>query len=156
MSLLRFFKKTNTEHEPPAKHLCRESRESQADLEEAANAHGEEPCEKSPESDCDSDCAESTSSSARSTSSKQSRRFRKVWLVGREQWLEYSRQEHGMFCSAAATTENIVAALNHPVSARGMEQAFYCLYFLAKQRIPHATNYEPLLDLISLLGVDIK
>ena len=58
--------------------------------------------------------------------------------------------------AAAATTENVVAALNRPVSARGMEQAFYCLYFLAKRRIPHTTNYEPLLDLIGLLGLDIK
>jgi len=27
---------------------------------------------------------------------------------------------------------------------------------LAKQRIPHTTNYEPLLDLLGLLGVDVK
>ena len=30
------------------------------------------------------------------------------------------------------------------------------LYFLYKQRIPHTTNYEPLLDLAGLLGTDIK
>ena len=197
MSLLKFLKRTSntTEHEPPAKHLCSESGEAQADLqlEEAANT---DLCEESPDSDCPES---STSSSARSTSSKQSRRFRKVWLVGREQWLEYSRHDRGMFCSlcrrfnkrplnndvwntqpctrlrlqsvlthersvahkdaiqlaaAAAATENVVSALNRPVSARGMEQAFYCLYFLPKRRIPHTTHYEPLLDLIGLLGID--
>ena len=97
MSLLKFLKRTSntTEHEPPAKHLCSESGEAQADLqlEEAANT---DLCEESPDSDCPES---STSSSARSTPSKQSRRFRKVWLVGREQWLEYSRHDRGMFCS---------------------------------------------------------
>ena len=58
--------------------------------------------------------------------------------------------------AAAAATENVVAALNRPVSVVGMEQAFYCLYFLAKRRIPHTTHYEPLLDLIGLLGINIK
>ena len=42
------------------------------------------------------------------------------------------------------------------VPAHGMEQAFSCLYFLARQRIPHTTNFEPLLDLLSLLGVPVK
>ena len=45
---------------------------------------------------------------------------------------------------------------NPPVSAKGMEQAFCCLYFLTKQKIAHTTNYEPLLDLVGLLGVHIK
>ena len=58
--------------------------------------------------------------------------------------------------AAAATTENVVAAFNRPVSAVGMEQAFYLLYFLAKRRIPHTTHYEPLLDFIGVLGIDIK
>ena len=39
---------------------------------------------------------------------------------------------------------------------KGMEQAFSCLYFLTKQRIAHKTNYEPLLDLVCYLGIDIK
>ena len=43
-----------------------------------------------------------------------------------------------------------------PLPAKGMEQAFSCLYFLTKQRIAHTTNYEPLLDLMSYLGVKIK
>lgn len=49
-----------------------------------------------------------------------------------------------------------VEALNPPVPAQGMEQAFLCLYFLTKQRIAHTTNYGPLLDLAGILGVDIK
>ena len=32
---------------------------------------------------------------------------------------------------------------------------FYFI-FLAKQRIPHTTNFEPLLDLLGLLGVNVK
>ena len=93
-SLLKFFRSTSTGDEPPAKQLCSESRETQTDLQEEGVAT-EEACKESPSSDC----PESTSSSARSMSSKQSRRFRKPWLVGRKQWLEYSRQDHGMFCS---------------------------------------------------------
>ena len=34
-----------------------------------------------------------------------------------------------------------------------MEQAFTCLYFLTKQRIPHKTNHEPLLNLVSYLKI---
>ena len=37
-----------------------------------------------------------------------------------------------------------------------MEQAFSCLYFLAKQRIPHTTNFEPLLDFLGSLGLNVK
>ena len=195
MSLLKFFKRSNaaTEQEPSVKRLRNESEESQTD-------HGAEDAQDSDKlsADTDSDCPESSSSSA---PSKQSRRFRKVWSVGREQWLLFSRQDCGMFCTlcqkynkrpysndvwskvpctrlrlqsilahersvahkdavqlaaAAATTENVVAALNRPVSAVGMEQAFYSLYFLAKRRIPHTTHYEPLHDFIGLLGIDIK
>ena len=51
---------------------------------------------------------------------------------------------------------SIAGAVNPPVPSQGMEQAFSCLYFLCKQRIPHTTNYEPLLDLAGLLGTDIK
>ena len=52
---------------------------------------------------------------------------------------------------------NIVQALQLPEApARGMEQAFSCLYFLAKQRIPHTSNFEPLLDLLTILGVNVK
>ena len=50
----------------------------------------------------------------------------------------------------------ISSALTPPVPAVGMEQAFHCLYFLAKHHIAHTTNYEPLLDLVGLLGIDIK
>ena len=51
---------------------------------------------------------------------------------------------------------SIASAVNPPVPSQGMEQAFSCLYFLCKQRIQHTTNYEPLLDLAGLLGIDIR
>ena len=51
---------------------------------------------------------------------------------------------------------SIASAVNPPIPSQGMEQAFSCLYFLCKHRIPHTTNYEPLLDLAGLLGIDIK
>ena len=46
--------------------------------------------------------------------------------------------------------------MNLTISAIGIAQAFLSLYFLAKQRIAHTTNFEPLLDLLSLLGVNVK
>lgn len=51
-----------------------------------------------------------------------------------------------------ASTKNIHSAINPVIPAKGIEQAFISLYFLAKQRIPHTTNYEPLLDLLGILG----
>ncbi len=47
-------------------------------------------------------------------------------------------------------------SLNPKIPAKGIEQVFVSLYFLAKQRIPHTTNFEPLLDLLELLGVNAK
>ena len=190
----------------PAKHSCIESPEEEADLQAEANAdanyqppYADEPC-----SDCESTYLGSTSSlSSTSTpmSSKQSRRFKKDWLTGRQHWLQYKHEIRGMFCllcqkfnkrpfsneiwnslpctrlrlqrilthersaahqdaiklaAAAAASENIVSPLNCPVSEKGIEQAFCCLYFLTKQKIAHTTNYEPLLDLVGLLGVDVK
>jgi len=57
---------------------------------------------------------------------------------------------------AASASVNISGELNPPVLVMGMEQAFCYLYFLAKHRIAHTTNYEPLLDLMRLAGVYIK
>ncbi|KAJ8033183.1 hypothetical protein HOLleu_23340 [Holothuria leucospilota] len=37
-----------------------------------------------------------------------------------------------------------------------MEKAFASLYFLVQRRIAHTTNSEPLLDLLSFLGVNVK
>ena len=37
-----------------------------------------------------------------------------------------------------------------------MVQAFNCLYYLCKQETAHKTNFEPLLNLVKLLGIDIK
>ena len=50
----------------------------------------------------------------------------------------------------------IQSALNPVVPSKGIEQAFLSLYFLAKQRISHTTNFEPLLDLLALLGLNVK
>ena len=58
--------------------------------------------------------------------------------------------------SETLTTRPIESAINPRIPAKGIEQAFISLYFLAKQRIPHTTNYEPLLDLLGLLGLNVK
>ena len=58
-------------------------------------------------------------------------------------------------CEKTSTT-NIQSAINPVIPAKGIEQAFISLYFLAKQRIPHTTNYEPLLDLLGILGLNVK
>lgn len=42
------------------------------------------------------------------------------------------------------------------ISHDSMVKAFQCLYWLAKRNIPHTTNFEPLLDLLAQLGLDIK
>ena len=48
--------------------------------------------------------------------------------------------------------------LSKPVELRenAMVQAFQCVYFLCKNKIAHCTNFEKLLDLVKLLGIDIK
>jgi len=51
---------------------------------------------------------------------------------------------------AALASVNILGALNPSVPAIGMEQAFSCLYFLAKHHIAHTTNYELLLALLDI------
>ena len=53
-------------------------------------------------------------------------------------------------------SQNIAHLTNPVIPKRGIEQAFSSLYFLAKQRIPHTTNFEPLLDFLELLGVSVK
>ncbi len=57
---------------------------------------------------------------------------------------------------ALSQSQSIVSTLNPPVPKKGIYQAFKCLYFLTKQRIPHTTNYEPLLDLLESLGLTVK
>ncbi|KAH9362100.1 hypothetical protein HPB48_002078 [Haemaphysalis longicornis] len=37
-----------------------------------------------------------------------------------------------------------------------MQKAFASLYYLCKHRIAHTTNYEPLLDLLTSLGLNVK
>ncbi len=54
------------------------------------------------------------------------------------------------------TQVDIGSALNPTIPAKGIEQAFISLYFLAKRRIAHTTNFEPLLDLLALLGVNYE
>ena len=38
---------------------------------------------------------------------------------------------HKQLAAAAEATENVVSALNRPVSAKGMEQAFYCQHIFS-------------------------
>ena len=53
------------------------------------------------------------------------------------------------------SSQNIASIVNPVVPKRGIEQAFACLYFLTK-RIPHTTNFEPLLDFLELMGFHVK
>ncbi|XP_071949126.1 zinc finger protein 862-like [Antedon mediterranea] len=54
------------------------------------------------------------------------------------------------------TTHNIAEVIQPEVNNSAITSAFKCLYFLAKRRIPHITNFEPLLDLLTQLGLNIK
>jgi len=58
--------------------------------------------------------------------------------------------------SESASTVNIANALNPSVPLNAIQQTFECLYFLVKQKIAHTTNFEPLLDLLEYLGVNIR
>ena len=49
-----------------------------------------------------------------------------------------------------------ITMVSPPIPRKGIYRAFSCLYFLAKQRIPHTTNYEPLLNLLETLGLTTK
>ena len=53
-------------------------------------------------------------------------------------------------------SQNIASIVNPVVPKRDIEQAFACLYFLTKQRIPHTTNFEPLLDFLEFMGLHVK
>ena len=55
-------------------------------------------------------------------------------------------------------TRHIGELLTNPkeISQENMVKAFQCLYFLARNNIPHTTNFEKLLDLLTQLGLDIK
>ena len=54
-------------------------------------------------------------------------------------------------------SKNVAEQLTEPaeISRDGMVQAFMCLYWVCKNHIPHTTNFPKLLDLETLLGVDI-
>ena len=56
----------------------------------------------------------------------------------------------------APSSTRQIAAVNPPIPRRGIEMAFSCLYILAKQKIAHTTNFEPILDFCGFLGVEIK
>ena len=133
MSLLKIFNRTinaNTEQELSAKHLCQESQEPESDIQV-------ESPEEAPDSDCPTESI--TSSSATSMSSKQSRRFRKVWLVRREQWLEYSRQNRGMSCSLCQSLTS-----NHSTVVVGTRSLVIgCDYkaYLSTNEVPHTRCY---------------
>ena len=53
-------------------------------------------------------------------------------------------------------SQNRAEIVNPVVPKKGIEQAFASLYFLMKQRIPHTTNFEPLLDFLEVLGLHVK
>ncbi len=57
---------------------------------------------------------------------------------------------------ACVSTPSIVETVTPPIPRKGIHQAFRCLYFLPKHRIPHTTNYKPLLDLLATLGLTTK
>ena len=71
-----------------------------------------------------------------------------------------------LFCTDVSfNPENGIFSLIKKVTDRQTEkvttvtlswQAFTCLYFLAKQRIPRTTKFESLLDLLEVLGVKIQ
>ena len=64
---------------------------------------------------------------------------------------------HKNACKLEAEKKNTIqSSVNPRIPAKPIEQAFTSLYFLAKQRIAHTTNFEPLLDLMGLLGLDVK
>nr|XP_006818252.1 PREDICTED: zinc finger protein 862-like [Saccoglossus kowalevskii] len=56
----------------------------------------------------------------------------------------------------AAASQNIGEIIQPEVNRDAITSAFTVLYFLAKQRIPHTTNFEPVLDLLSQLGLSVK
>ncbi|XP_022106967.1 zinc finger protein 862-like [Acanthaster planci] len=52
--------------------------------------------------------------------------------------------------------QDIREASNPAVSLSAMEKAFASLYFLVQRRVAHITNFEPLLDFLSFLGLKVK
>ncbi|KAG0415071.1 hypothetical protein HPB47_007757 [Ixodes persulcatus] len=79
-------------------------------------------------------------------------------------WLE-SIRKHEACCShrdSVALEEHSKVVLSPletlkcPASRSAMKQAFTNLYFLCKHKIAHTTNYEPLHDLRSVMGLDVK
>ena len=90
---------------------------------------------------------------------------RNVWTTGpckRIRLASITRHEesaahrHSLKCERTAARPSLSSTITPALPAKGMEQAFACLYFMAKQRIPHTTNYEPLLDLVGFLGININ
>nr|XP_006814993.1 PREDICTED: zinc finger protein 862-like [Saccoglossus kowalevskii] len=56
----------------------------------------------------------------------------------------------------AAASQNIGEIIQPEVNRDAITSAFIVLDFLAKQRIPLTTNFEPVLDLLSQLGLSVK
>ncbi|XP_070537589.1 protein FAM200B-like [Ptychodera flava] len=56
----------------------------------------------------------------------------------------------------STTSHNIAEVIQPEVGHDAIVSAFKCLYFLAKRRIPHVANFEPLLDLLTQLGLTVK
>ena len=56
----------------------------------------------------------------------------------------------------AAQCETIAGIVQPEVCLSSMAKTFACLYFLCKNRIARTTNFEPLLDLVGFLGINLK
>ena len=97
-----------------------------------------------------------------SSSSEQAVKFSKKWLRGRA--LRYNIREitEHHFTSTQSQTEAGISVTEYstyfqPVAPKEeIEQAVASLYFLATQRIPQTTNFEPLLDFGEVLGLHVK
>ena len=53
-----------------------------------------------------------------------------------------------VICEVSSDVGNMLTKPKE-ISKENMVKAFQCLYFLAKNNIPHTTNFENLLDLLS-------
>ncbi|XP_006813061.1 zinc finger protein 862-like [Saccoglossus kowalevskii] len=56
----------------------------------------------------------------------------------------------------SATSQNIGEVIQPEVKKDAITSAFKVMHFLAKRRIPHTTNFEPVLNLLSQLGMSVK
>ena len=68
------------------------------------------------------------------------KRLRKESLIRYE---ECQAHRDSVKLEQIASKTNVSSAIAPTLPEKRMKQAFCCLYFLAKHRIPHTTNFEP-------------